>query len=72
MYKNNRKGEICMDVMDVASMSMMQAQQNVMQAMNIKLMDNVLEQSEANSAALTKMMESSVTPNLGQSIDIRL
>ncbi len=61
-----------MDVMSVASMSMVQAQGNVMQKVNFALMDNALEQMQVNSDALTKMMETSVNPNLGQSIDIRL
>lgn len=61
-----------MDVMSVASMSMVQAQGNVMQKVNLALMDNALEQMQVNSDALTKMMETSVNPNLGQSIDIRL
>lgn len=61
-----------MDVMSVASMSMVQAQSNVMQQVNLAVMDNALEQMQVNSDALTKMMETSVNPNLGQSIDIRL
>lgn len=61
-----------MDVMDIASMSMSMSQSNVLRDVNLALMGDVLDQAEQNSMALTKMMEASVTPNLGQNIDIRL
>lgn len=61
-----------MDVMDIAGLSMNMAQSNVIRDVNLALMSDVLDQAKQNSMALTKMMESSVTPNLGQNIDIRL
>lgn len=61
-----------MDVMDIASLSMNMSQSNVLRDVNLALMSDVLDQAEQNSMALTKMMEASVTPNLGQNIDIRL
>lgn len=61
-----------MDVMSIASMSVSMSQSKVMQDVNFALMDNAIEQLEENGAALTKMMEASVTPNLGQNIDISI
>ena len=61
-----------MDVMDIASLSMNMSQANVLRDVNLALMSDVLDQAEQNGMALTKMMEASVTPNLGQNIDIRL
>lgn len=61
-----------MDVMDIASLSMNMSQSNVLRDVNLALMSDVLDQAEQNGMALTKMMEASVTPNLGQNIDIRL
>ena len=61
-----------MDVMDIAGLSMSMSQSNVLRDVNLALMNDVLDQAEQNSMALTKMMEASVTPNLGQNIDIRL
>ncbi len=61
-----------MDVMSIANMSISTSQNNVMRDIDIALMDNAMEQFEENGAALTRMMEASVTPNLGQNIDIRL
>lgn len=61
-----------MDVMSIAGMSVSMSQSKVMQDVNFALMDNAIEQLEENGAALTKMMEASVTPNLGQNIDISI
>ena len=61
-----------MDVMDIAGLSMSMSQSNVLRDVNLALMSDVLDQAEQNGMALTKMMEASVTPNLGQNIDIRL
>ncbi len=61
-----------MDVMDIASMSLRMNQTNVMRDVNIAVLDNALEQQQADGAALTKMMEASVQPNLGQNFDVRV
>lgn len=61
-----------MDVMDIAGLSMNISQSNVMRDVNLALMGDVLDRAEQNSMELTRMMEASVTPNLGQNIDIRL
>ncbi|MDE5967369.1 MAG: YjfB family protein [Lachnospiraceae bacterium] len=61
-----------MDVMSIANMSVSMSQSKVMQDINFALVDNAIEQLEDNGAALTKMMEASVTPNLGQNIDISI
>lgn len=61
-----------MDVMDIANLSMNMSQSNVIRDVNLALMGDALDQAQENSMALTRMMEASVTPNLGQNIDIRL
>ena len=61
-----------MDVMDIANLSMNMSQSNVIRDVNLALMGDTLDQAQENSMALTRMMEASVTPNLGQNIDIRL
>lgn len=43
-----------------------------MNQIDISLLKNSLDMIEANGAALTKMMEQSVNPNIGANIDIKL
>ena len=38
----------------------------------IAMMAKTIDAAETNGDALIKMMEASVTPNLGQNIDVRL
>lgn len=61
-----------MDVMDIAGMSVSMNQANIMQNVNLSVMRKSLDQMQQNGDALIKMMESSVNPNVGQNIDIRL
>lgn len=61
-----------MDVMDIAGMSVSMNRANIMQNVNLSVMRKSLDQMQQNGDALIKMMESSVNPNVGQNIDIRL
>ena len=45
---------------------------NVNSQIGIALLDKALEADEMNGDALTKMLERSVNPMVGQNIDIRL
>ena len=58
-----------MDIMDVAGLSMDLSSTRDVQAAVLK---KSLDTLESNGDGLTKMMEASVTPNLGQNIDIRV
>ncbi len=42
------------------------------EAVGVKMLDNSMEASEAMSAQLITLMEQSVTPHLGGSIDLRI
>ena len=42
------------------------------QAVSIKMLDQTMEMTEAMNAQLIQMMEQSVTPHLGNNIDIRI
>ncbi len=61
-----------MDVTSIADMSVAMSQNQLMTDVGIALLDKALDQFEENGDQITKMMEASVTPNLGQNIDIRL
>lgn len=62
--------------MEISSMSSaLSALSNVDQGslaetVGIKMLDNAISSSESMNASLTKMMERSVYPNLGGSIDV--
>lgn len=58
--------------MDIAALSMTMAQNKVMTDVNTALMSKALDTVEDNGAQLIKMMEQSVDPTLGQSIDLKL
>lgn len=45
---------------------------NIGQAVSIKMLDQTMEMSEAMNAQLVQMMEQSVNPHLGGSLDIRI
>lgn len=45
---------------------------SVPQAVSVEMLDNAMETNEAMSSQMIKMMEQSVTPNLGGNIDIRV
>ncbi len=58
--------------MDIPALSMAMSQNKIMTDVNVAVLDNALDMTETIGATTIKMMESSVTPHLGQSIDISL
>jgi translation initiation factor IF-3 len=58
--------------MDIPALSIAMSMDKVNTQWGIAMMSNALDNAEEVGDDLTKMMESSVTPNLGQNIDIRL
>lgn len=61
-----------MDIMDVAGLSMDLSSTRVINDVQVAVLKKSLDTLESNGDDLTKMMEASVTPNLGQNIDIRV
>ena len=60
------------DGLAIADYSMANAQVSIMQKISTQMLAKTLDTMEAEGAQLTKMMEQSVTPNLGQNIDVRI
>ena len=58
--------------MDIPALSIAMSTDRVQTEWSLALMSKTLDTMEANEDALAKILESSVTPNLGQNIDIRL
>jgi hypothetical protein len=58
-----------MDIMDVANLSTSMAQSTTMNQVGTSVLSMTLDHSKEDGAALTKMMETSVNPNLGQNFD---
>lgn len=58
--------------MDVAALSVVMANQQVRQQAGVQLAAKVMDTAKVQSQELIKMMEQSVTPDIGRSIDIRL
>ena len=58
--------------MDIPALSIAMSTDRVQTDWSLALMSKTLDTMEANGDALSKILESSVTPNLGQNIDIRL
>ncbi len=58
--------------MDVAAMSVVMRQGQLMQQVGVSVMKKAMESAEISTEALLKVLEQSVQPNLGQNIDIRL
>lgn len=58
--------------MDIPALSISMSMDKVNTAWGIAMMSKAIDTAEATGDALTKMMETSVAPNLGQNIDIRL
>lgn len=56
--------------MDIAALSMALSTQNVLTQFGTKLLSQTLDNATVSCENLTKMLEQSVNPNLGQSIDI--
>lgn len=60
------------DGMSIELYSIANAQNNVMQAVNTAMLSKALDMQEMQGAQITKMMELSVNPNLGGSIDVQI
>lgn len=58
--------------MDIAAMASILKQGQLQQSVALSVVKLAMDQGEGQAQDLVKMMESSVNPNLGQSIDIRL
>ena len=58
--------------MDIPALSIAISMDKVNTEWGVAMMEKSLDMADTVSEDLTKMMESSVTPNLGQSIDVRL
>lgn len=56
--------------MDIASLSTNLARQNLLTQVSVAILDKTLETVNDGGENLTKMMEQSVQPELGQNIDI--
>ena len=61
-----------MDIMDVANLSMNLSSSRVINDVQVAVLKKSLDTLETTCDDLTKMMEASVTPNLGQNIDISI
>ncbi|WP_081667257.1 YjfB family protein [Paenibacillus pinihumi] len=58
--------------MDIAALSTSMSQTSLAQAVGIKVLSLAKEQAVQQGNDFVKMMEQSVTPNLGKTIDIRV
>lgn len=58
--------------MDIPALSIAMATQKVNAEWGVAMMSKAIDTIEDTGSAITKMMETSVSPNLGQNIDIRL
>ena len=58
--------------MDIAALSMSMSMSNLQTQIGIALMDKAMETAEITTDGSQQMMEASVTPHLGQMIDISL
>lgn len=58
--------------MDIAALSMAMSQQKIMTDIGVGVLDMSMDTAETIGSSMIQMMEQSVTPNLGQSIDIKL
>ncbi|NLB78864.1 MAG: putative motility protein [Clostridiaceae bacterium] len=58
--------------MDVAAMSVVMKQGQLMRQVGIAVMKKAMDSAEMSTENLLKVLEQSVNPNLGQNIDIRL
>ena len=57
--------------MDIPALSIAMSMDKVNTNWGIAMMSKALDTAEVTGEALTKMMEASVSPDLGQNIDIR-
>lgn len=60
------------DNMDIAALSMGLSQMKISQEVGTSVLKMAMDTSEGQMADLTKMMETSVNPHIGGSVDISL
>lgn len=58
--------------MDIAVLTIMMNQSQIQQQASLSVMKIAMNTAEQNSVDLTKMLEQSVQPHLGSSIDLKL
>lgn len=58
--------------MDIAALSIASSQNNLITQVSASVLAMNMDTIENTGAGLVKMMEQSVNPNLGQSVDIRI
>lgn len=58
--------------MDIPSLSVALSQVNIADQVSVALLSKTLDTAEQTNAKMIQMMEQSVQPNLGQTIDIRI
>jgi RNA-splicing ligase RtcB len=58
--------------MDIAALSVMMNQSQVQQQASLSVMKMAMNTAEQNGAQMTKMLEQSVQPHLGSSIDLKI
>jgi Putative motility protein len=58
--------------MDIAALSVLMNQSQVQQQASISVMKMAMNTAQQNGAELTKMLEQSVQPHLGSSINLKL
>lgn len=57
--------------MDIAALSMSLSQMNVRQEASVLVTKKAMDQAETNSANVVKMLEQSVQPHIGGSVDLK-
>lgn len=68
-YDGSRKE---VGAMDIPALSMYMAQSQTLSSVGVAVLDQNLEQIQGMGDDMTKMLEQSVNPNLGGTIDISL
>jgi hypothetical protein len=58
--------------MDIAALSVLMNQSQVQQQASLSVMKMAMNTAQQNGTELTKMLEQSVQPHLGSSIDLKL
>jgi Putative motility protein len=58
--------------MDISALSVIMNQSQVQQQASLSVMKMAINTAEQNSTEFTKMLEQSVQPHLGSSIDLKL
>ncbi|QHJ69586.1 YjfB family protein [Planococcus halotolerans] len=57
--------------MDIAALSMVLSQANVRQEATMSVMKKTMDQAESNGQNVVKMLEQSVQPHIGGSVDLK-